>query len=85
MKEVVGEYTEKRIGPTFFRGQLPIDGVWATPDITVSNDAGDCSAAVNWVAWSLAIPSVLLSVFAAVFDVQTLWIYAHLLESGLYF
>jgi phosphate starvation-inducible membrane PsiE len=43
------------------------------------------SAAVNWIAWSLAIPSVLLSVFAAVFDVQALWIYAHLLESGLYF
>jgi hypothetical protein len=37
MKEVVGAYTGKRIGPTFFRGQLPIDGVWATPDITVSN------------------------------------------------
>jgi hypothetical protein len=37
MKEVVGAYTGKRIGPTFFCGQLPIDGVWATPDITVSN------------------------------------------------
>ena len=37
MIEVVGTYTGKRIGPTFFRGQLPIDGVWATPDITVSN------------------------------------------------
>ena len=37
MKEVVGAYTGKRIGPTFFRGQLPIDGVWATSDIRVSN------------------------------------------------
>jgi hypothetical protein len=37
MKEVVGSYTGKRIGPTFFRGQLPIDGVWATSDIQVSN------------------------------------------------
>jgi len=37
MKEVVGAYTGKWIGPTFFRGQLPIDGVWATSDIRVSN------------------------------------------------
>jgi hypothetical protein len=37
MKEVVGAYTGKKIGPTFFRGQLPIDGIWATPDITISN------------------------------------------------
>ena len=43
------------------------------------------STAVNWVAWSLAIPSVVLSVFAAVFDMRALWVYAHLLESGLYF
>ncbi len=43
------------------------------------------SAAVNWIAWSLAVPSVLLSVSAAVLDVPMLWIYAHLLESGLYF
>lgn len=37
MKEVVGAYTGKQIGPTFFRGQLPIEGVWATSDITVLN------------------------------------------------
>jgi len=37
MKEVVGSSTGKRIDPTFFRGQLPIDGVWATSDIRVSN------------------------------------------------
>jgi hypothetical protein len=37
MKEVVGAYTGKRIGPTFFRGQLPIDGVWATSNIRVSH------------------------------------------------
>ena len=37
MKEVVGSYTGKRIGPTFFQGQLPIDRVWATSDIRVSN------------------------------------------------
>ena len=37
MQEVVGTFTNKRIGPTFFRGSNPIDGVWATLDITVSN------------------------------------------------
>ena len=31
MKEVVGEFTGKKIGPTHFRGQLPINGIWATP------------------------------------------------------
>ena len=43
------------------------------------------SAAVNWIAWSLAVPSVLLSLSAALFDQPSLGIYAHLLESGLYF
>ena len=37
MKEVVGEFTGKKIGPTHFRGQLPIDGIWATTDITIAN------------------------------------------------
>jgi hypothetical protein len=37
MKEVVGAYTGKKIGPTFFGGKLPIDGIWATPNVIVSN------------------------------------------------
>jgi hypothetical protein len=37
MKEVVGAYTGKKIGPTFFQGKLPIDGIWATPDVIISN------------------------------------------------
>ncbi len=37
MKEVVGTYTSKKIGPIFFRGQLPINGIWATSDVTISN------------------------------------------------
>jgi hypothetical protein len=37
MKEVVGTYTSKKIVSTFFRGQLPIDGICATPDGTISN------------------------------------------------
>jgi hypothetical protein len=37
MKEVVGTYTGKKIGLTFFQGQLPIDRMWATPDATISN------------------------------------------------
>jgi hypothetical protein len=37
LREVVGEFTNKKIGPTCFRGSKPIDGVWATLDITVAN------------------------------------------------
>jgi hypothetical protein len=37
MKEVVGEFTHQPVGPTYFRGSKPIDGVWATSDIAVSN------------------------------------------------
>ena len=35
MSEVVGTFTGKKIGATFFRGSKPIDAVWATPDIVV--------------------------------------------------
>jgi hypothetical protein len=37
MGEVVGDFTGKLIGPTFFCGQKPIDGVWATKDLQVVN------------------------------------------------
>ena len=37
MKEVVGEFTRTPLGTTFFRGSKPIDGIWATSDLTVSN------------------------------------------------
>ncbi len=37
MIEAVGRYTGKKVGPTHFRGQLPINGIWTTPDMTVSN------------------------------------------------
>ncbi len=37
MKDVVGEFTRRPVGTTFFRGSKPIDGVWATSDITVCN------------------------------------------------
>ncbi len=37
MKEVVGEFTTKRLGVTYFRGSAPIDAVWATSDVTVVN------------------------------------------------
>jgi hypothetical protein len=39
MKEVVGAFTGKQIGATYFRGSKPIDAVWATADIQV---AGAC-------------------------------------------
>jgi hypothetical protein len=35
--EVVGDFTGKQLGPTFFRGSKPIDGIWATPDIRVTH------------------------------------------------
>ncbi len=37
MQEVVGEFTGKKIGPTFFRGSMPIDRVWATIDLVVTH------------------------------------------------
>jgi len=37
MKEVVGEFTAWPLGATYFRGSKPIDGVWTTGDITVTN------------------------------------------------
>ncbi len=37
MVEVVGEFTGRRIGATFFRGSKPIDGIWATPDLVVTH------------------------------------------------
>jgi hypothetical protein len=33
--EVVGDFTGTKLGPTFFRGSKPIDGIWATEDIVV--------------------------------------------------
>ncbi len=39
MKEVVGDFTQKQIGTTYFRGSKPIDGVWATLDLTACNAA----------------------------------------------
>jgi hypothetical protein len=37
MIEAVGSYTGKKIGPTYFGGQLPINGIWVTPDVMVAN------------------------------------------------
>ena len=37
MIEAVGRNTGKKIVPTYFRGQLPIDRIWTTPDVAVSN------------------------------------------------
>ena len=37
MSKVVGDFTGKKIGPTFFRGGKPIDAVWATRNIVVTH------------------------------------------------
>jgi hypothetical protein len=37
MSEVVGNFTGKKIGPTFFWGSKPIDGIWATPNVVVTH------------------------------------------------
>ncbi len=37
MSKVVGDFTGRKLGPTFFRGSKPIDGVWATHDILVTH------------------------------------------------
>lgn len=36
MTEAVGSFTGKTVGPTFFRGNKPIDGVWVTSDIVIT-------------------------------------------------
>lgn len=43
------------------------------------------SPSVNWIAWLLALPAVVLSLAAAALDQPGLAIPAHMLESGLYF
>jgi hypothetical protein len=37
MKEVVGDFTTKQLGATYFWGCEPIDAIWATSDVTVAN------------------------------------------------
>ena len=37
MKEVIRDFTGAELGPTYFRGSTPIDGIWATPDVQISN------------------------------------------------
>ncbi len=37
MNEVILDYTGEKLGPTYFRGSIPIDRIWATPDIQIAN------------------------------------------------
>jgi hypothetical protein len=37
MKEVVGDYTTRQLGATYFRGSAPIDAVWVTSNVAVVN------------------------------------------------
>jgi hypothetical protein len=37
MREVVGEFTGKKIGPTFFQGSKSIDGIWATSNLIITH------------------------------------------------
>ncbi len=37
MKEVVGDFTGRRLGATFFRGSEPINAIWATSDLEVAH------------------------------------------------
>jgi hypothetical protein len=37
MSEVVGNFTGKKLDPTFFWGSKPIDGIWATHDMVVTH------------------------------------------------
>ncbi len=43
------------------------------------------SASINWIAWCLAVPAVLLSLLSAWAELPGLLVYAHLLEGALYF
>ncbi len=35
MSEVVGDFTGKKLGATYFRETKPIDGIWASKDINI--------------------------------------------------
>jgi hypothetical protein len=37
MKEVVGEFTARQLRATYFQGSEPINGIWATGNLMVSN------------------------------------------------
>jgi hypothetical protein len=37
MKDVVGEFSARKLGATYFQGSVPIDTKWATSDVTVAN------------------------------------------------
>ncbi len=39
MREVMGYFTRQPVGPTYFQGSKPINGVWTTSDILVCNAA----------------------------------------------
>jgi len=43
------------------------------------------SPAINWIAWLLAVPAVLLSLLAGAVEVPQLMVVAHILEAALYF
>jgi hypothetical protein len=37
MKEVVGDYTTRQLGATYFWGSAPIDAIWVTSNVAVVN------------------------------------------------
>jgi hypothetical protein len=37
MSEAVGNFTGKKIGPTFFQDTKLINGIWVTPDVVVTH------------------------------------------------
>jgi hypothetical protein len=37
MKEVVGDFTGRQLGATFFRGSEPIDAIWAMSNLEVAH------------------------------------------------
>ena len=45
MSEVVGEFIFQKVGAKYFRGSTPIDGVWATSDVTL---VGACVMPVGY-------------------------------------
>ncbi len=65
MKEVVGEFTGKKIGTMFFGGSKPIDGVWAASDITV------CNAAIMPAGYGIGDHRLFVIDFASKDDVGT--------------
>jgi hypothetical protein len=65
MKDIVGEFTARKLGATYFQGSVPINAIWATSDVAVAN------ACVMPVGYSIGDHCLLVVDFATTLLVGT--------------